>query len=103
MAHRIERVNSLIRQEISDLLLQHIKDPRLEGKFVTVNEVDTSADLKFAKVFISSIDAGDEKDKVLKAMESRFAAGDAAQPSLVDLRFPESPYYRFADEGSGGR
>ena len=70
MAHRIERVNSLIRQEISDMLLQHIKDPRLEGKFVTVNEVDTSADLKYAKVFISSIDAGDEKDKVLKAMES---------------------------------
>ena len=70
MAHRIERVNSLIRQEIIDMLLQHIKDPRLEGKFVTVNEVDTSADLKYAKVFISSIDAGDEKDKVLKAMES---------------------------------
>jgi len=89
VAHRIERVNSLIRQEISDLLLQHIKDPRLDGKFVTVNEVDTSADLKFAKIFVSSMDAGDEKDKVLKALSS--ASGFIRHELSKNLKLRYSP------------
>jgi cell division septal protein FtsQ len=55
------------------------------------------------QVYLGTGDDMAAKVSVLKAMESRFAAEDAAQPSLVDLRFPESPYYRFADEGSGGR
>ena len=70
MAHRIERVNSLIRQEISELLLQEVKDPRLDNNFITVTEVTTSSDLKHSKVFISSISNEEEKKKVLSALAS---------------------------------
>ena len=70
MAHRIERVNSLIRQEISELLLQHIKDPRLGNNFISVTEVKTSSDLKHSKVYVSSITTEEEKEKVLKALSS---------------------------------
>ncbi len=41
------------------------------------------------------------KVSILRALEARFAAQDAPQPSLVDLRFPDSPYYRLPD-GEGG-
>ena len=54
MAHRIERVNSLIRRELSDLLQHEVKDPRF-GSFVAVTEVCTSPDLKFAKIFVSRL------------------------------------------------
>ncbi|MDH5696679.1 MAG: ribosome-binding factor A, partial [Dehalococcoidia bacterium] len=47
-------MNSLIRQEISELLQRQVKDPRL-GDFIAVTEVVTSPDLKFAKVFVSRI------------------------------------------------
>jgi ribosome-binding factor A len=60
---RIARVNDLIREEISDMLMHDVKDPRICGLF-TVTEVHTSADLKHAKVFISVMGSEDEKKKV---------------------------------------
>jgi len=69
MAHRIERVNSLIRQEISELLQRQVKDPRLSN-FIAVTEVSTSADLKYAKVFISRIGSEEEKQETLSALAS---------------------------------
>jgi len=53
---RLDRVNQLIREEISLLLQRELKDPRLG--FVTVTEVETTKDLRSAKVFVSVL--GDE-------------------------------------------
>ncbi len=64
MAHRIKQVNSLIRQEISQLLQRQVKDPRL-GNFIAITEVSTSADLKYAKVFVSRIGSEKEKQETL--------------------------------------
>lgn len=50
-AKRLDRVNQLIREEISLLLQRELKDPRLG--FVTVTEVETTKDLRSAKVFVS--------------------------------------------------
>ena len=48
---RLERVNQLIKEEVSMLLQRELKDPRLG--FVTVTEVDVTPDLKYAKVYVS--------------------------------------------------
>jgi ribosome-binding factor A len=72
MSHRIERINNLIRQEISQLIQHQAKDPRLDA-FVSVTEVSTSPDLKYAKIFISCINGQAEKEKILKALQD--AAG----------------------------
>ncbi|MGH7325897.1 MAG: 30S ribosome-binding factor RbfA [Candidatus Rokuibacteriota bacterium] len=48
---RLDRVNQLIREEISLLLQRELKDPRLG--FVTVTDVETTKDLRSAKVFVS--------------------------------------------------
>lgn len=53
---RLDRVNQLIKEEISLLLQRELKDPRLG--FVTVTEVETTKDLRSAKVFVSVL--GDE-------------------------------------------
>ena len=53
---RLERVNQLVKEEISAVLQRELKDPRLG--FVTVTEVETSKDLRQAKVFVSVL--GDE-------------------------------------------
>lgn len=54
---RLDRVNQLIKEEISTLLQRELKDPRLG--FVTVTEVETTKDLRSAKVFVSVL--GDER------------------------------------------
>lgn len=56
-AKRLDRVNQVIREEISLLLQRELKDPRLG--FVTVTEVETTRDLRLAKVFVSVL--GDER------------------------------------------
>ncbi|PYM14669.1 MAG: 30S ribosome-binding factor RbfA [Candidatus Rokuibacteriota bacterium] len=53
---RLDRVNQLIKEEVSTLLQRELKDPRLG--FVTVTAVEVSKDLRVAKVFVSVL--GDE-------------------------------------------
>ena len=48
---RLERVNQLIKEEVSAVLQRELKDPRLG--FVTVTDVETSKDLRMAKIFVS--------------------------------------------------
>ncbi len=48
---RLDRVNQLIKEEVSMLLQRELKDPRLG--FVTVTEVETTKDLRVAKIFVS--------------------------------------------------
>lgn len=67
MTRHIERVNNLIRHEISELLQRQVKDPRL-GDFVAVTEVFTTADLRHAKVFVSCICSEEEKQDTLSAL-----------------------------------
>jgi len=89
MAHRIERVNNLIRQEISELLQRQVKDPRL-GSFVAITEVSTSPDLRYAKVFVSRIGSEEEKRETLKvlAAASGFLRNELAR-RLRMRRIPE--------------
>ena len=57
---RIERINELIRDELSDIIRREIKDPRLG--WVTVTRVQISGDLRYVKVYISVL--GDEEARV---------------------------------------
>ncbi len=87
--NRINRINSLLREVISDVIQKEVRNPHVT-LFVSVTRVDTSTDLSHAKVYISMIGSDVEKDKVLHALES--AAGFiAVQASKqVELRhFPE--------------
>lgn len=56
---RVDRVGHLIQQEMSRLLIERTKDPRIG--FTTVTHVKMTADLKSAVVFVSVM--GDEKVK----------------------------------------
>jgi ribosome-binding factor A len=65
---RLDRVNQLIKEEVSTLLQRELKDPRLG--FVTVTEVETSKDLRVAKVFVSVLGAEQQWAASLAALAS---------------------------------
>ena len=88
MIHRIERVNNLIRREISELIQRQVKDPRLDA-FVAVTEVDTSPDLKYAKIFVSCISGKQEEQKTLKVLNT--AAGFLRTELAKNLRLRRVP------------
>ena len=92
MAHRIERVNNLIRREISELIQRELRDPRLDA-FVAVTEVITSPDLKYAKVFVSCISGKQEEEKTLGVLNA--AAGFLRTELAKNLRLRRIPELSF--------
>ena len=54
---RIEKIQELMKQEISNIILRDLKDPRIG--FVTVTQVEVTRDLSQAKVYVSLM--GNEK------------------------------------------
>ena len=69
MTRRIERLNSLLRQEISEIVQRQVKDPRL-GNFISITAVEVSADMRNAKVFVSRLGSDIEKQETLSALAS---------------------------------
>jgi ribosome-binding factor A len=65
---RLDRVNQLIKEEISLLLQRELQDPRLG--FVTVTEVDVTPDLRQAKVYVSVLGPEERWVSSLQALES---------------------------------
>ena len=57
---RIEKLQELIKQEMSKMLLKELKDPRIG--FVTVTDVEMTGDLREAKIYVSVM-GGEEKVK----------------------------------------
>ena len=96
MTHRIERVNSLIRQEISELLQRQVKDPRL-GNFIAVTEVSTSSDLKHAKVFVSRLGSEEEKQETLSALASASGFFRKELARRLKLRFTPELSFQWDD------
>jgi ribosome-binding factor A len=92
VAHRIERLNSLIRQELSELLQLQVKDPRL-GNFIAVTEVEVTPDLKYAKIFVSSMTEETDRKEVLAALSS--AAGFFRTRLAKNLKMRRTPELTF--------
>ena len=59
--NRLNRINEDIRRELS-VLLPKVKDPRVQQGMVTVTGVETTGDLRYAKVYLSVLEAVDERE-----------------------------------------
>ena len=62
--HRIARLESLLKREISDIIRREIKD--VEFGLITVTKVMLSGDLQHAKVYVSIYDKEDKQRQLLK-------------------------------------
>ena len=66
-SNRIGRINEEIQRELSTLI-RSVKDPRVTG-MISITAVDTTPDLKYAKIYISVLDKSD-CTQVLKGLKS---------------------------------
>ena len=71
MGTRPERVQEAIRQEVSLIIQNEIKDPRLG--FLTITGVELTPDLRYARIYFSTL--GEQKDKFLALKGLRSAKG----------------------------
>lgn len=91
MSHRIDKVEHLIKEEISLIFLYKLNDPLFS--FVTITSVKLSADLKIAKVYFSVLEKND-REKVMGKIRaiSGFIRSELA--SRIRIRFvPELKFF----------
>ena len=67
-SNRIGRINEEIQRELDDQL-RRLKDPRVSSGMVSIIRVDTTGDLRYARVYVSALDKSREKE-VLKGLKS---------------------------------
>ena len=93
---RMRRVNKAVREVLSGRLAEGLKDPRIG--FVTVTAVETSSDLRHARVFVSVLGAEAEREQSLAGLAS---AHGILQTALADeLRMKRTPTLEFVYDES---
>ena len=94
--NRIGRSNEEIQRELS-ALLRTVKDPRLQGGLFTITNVDTTGDLRYAKVYISALDKS-QKEEMMRGLRS--ASGYLRRELGAALQLRYTPELQFVADDS---
>ena len=94
-SNRIGRINEEIQRELSSLI-RTVKDPRVTG-MISITAVDTTPDLRYAKVFVSMLDKTDVQE-VVKGLKS--AAGYLRRQLGQALQLRYTPELTFVPDNS---
>lgn len=88
---RMRRVNEVMREVLGAAITTELKDPRIG--FVTVTDVDTSPDLRAARVYVSVLGSEAERDRALEGLDS--AHGFLQGRIASELRMKRTPTLSF--------
>ena len=92
----MRRVNEAVREVLSARITEGLKDPRIG--FVTVTAVDTSPDLRHARVYVSVLGNEEEREATMTGLG---AAHGVLQASLAqELRMKRTPTLQFVYDES---
>jgi ribosome-binding factor A len=95
----MRRVDEAIREVLADAIAKYVKDPRVG--FVTVTDVDTSPDLRHARVFVSALGADDARQATLDGLAS--AHGVLQRHIADELRLKRTPALTFELDETAAR
>jgi ribosome-binding factor A len=96
---RMRRVNESIKEILGDAITTELKDPRIG--FVTVTEVDTSPDLRTARVYVSVLGTREERESSLVGLRS--AHGFLQGKIASEMRMKRTPTLTFEYDESAER
>ncbi len=89
---RIERVNGVLREEISSLMSSQVNDPRLKG-LITITQVRTASDLRTARVYVSVMGNESVRQEALAGIQSSATFLRRELRGRVSLRY--IPFLKF--------
>ncbi len=97
VSNRISRINEEIQRELSEQF-RRLKDPRVsQTGMVSITRVDTTGDLRYARIYVSALDKSQEKE-VLKGLKS--AAGFLRRELGRSLQLRYTPELQFVADDS---
>lgn len=80
----MRRVNEVMREVIGDSISTELEDPRIG--FVTVTAVETSPDLRSARVYVSVLGTEEEREATLAALASAHGVLQGAVASQTRMK-----------------
>ena len=83
MSLKTQKLGSLFTREISRIILEDVKNPKV--KFVTITGVDTTSDLSFSKVYYTVLDK-DKIDSTKEALEKASSFIRTCLAERIDIR-----------------
>jgi ribosome-binding factor A len=98
-AGRMRRVDEAMREVLSDAITSELKDPRVG--FVTVTAVETSPDLRHARVYVSVLGTDAERRRSLEGLRS--AHGFLQRRVADELHLKHTPTLEFAYDDTAER
>ena len=84
-SNRIGRINEEIQKELSSLI-RNLKDPRVQDTMISITHVETTPDLRWAKVYVSFL----QEDRAKEALKGLKSAGGYLRRELgsaLNLRY----------------
>ena len=69
-SRRVERVASMIRREISEMLIGGLKDERVSQGMVSVTNVEVAGDLQHCKIFVSIFGSDEDRSEAMAGLKS---------------------------------
>ena len=83
---RVERVNGVLREEISGLIASQLNDPRLRG-IISITQVRATSDLRSARVYVSVMGSEEVRQQALSGIQSSASYLRRELRSRVSLRY----------------
>ncbi|WP_348664010.1 30S ribosome-binding factor RbfA [Chlamydia vaughanii] len=91
---RIQKVNSLLREAIANVILKDVKHPKISNRWITVTRVSLSKDLHAARVYVSIMPHENTQAETLEALKSSSGyIAYKASKGVVLKYFPELNFY----------
>ena len=97
-SRRVSRVSSLIKREVSQMLLNEIKDDRVGAGMVSITDIDLSGDLQHATIFVSIYGTEEAKEETMEGL--RASEGFVRKELGHRIRLRRSPEITFLEDRS---
>ncbi len=89
---RIERIADRIRQELSEMMIRDVQDPRLSG--ISITDVKVDRELAYADIYVSAPEGSERSEDVLQGLERASGFLRHALAERIDLRtFPRLRFH----------
>jgi ribosome-binding factor A len=97
-SRRVSRVASMIKREVSQLLMSEIKDDRVGAGMVSVTDVDVSGDLQHARIFVSIYGTREAKAETMQGLKA--STGFVRRELGQRIRLRRTPEVVFLEDTS---
>ncbi len=89
---RLTRIADRIRQDLSEMLIREVQDPRLSG--ISITDVKVDRELTFADIYVSAVEGSQRSKEILEGLQSASGFLRSQLAARIDLRtFPRLRFH----------